>query len=525
MTIALKLKAFILSVALVLALLVALGFWAARQTDRFLGEIRGVSNRQWTTTQAMLAAATELDQVLNQSAARAGLELGEIERLLDRGTMAVGQLRDGQRTALRAGPRALTTAGNDDAQEQAWQDEFAGSLRQIDHSLSELESLWSRFAALFRSGRPELGEFREKFLRPILETDIQPVLVRLRTLARARLQREMSEAEQRNTRTVPFTLGACTAIFLLTLIGAAAIWRTVIRPLRGLEAAARKITAGERGFRVHYQQQDEIAAVAIALNDMLDRLRATTLSRDELEQQVRARTVELERLNHELEAFSYSVSHDLRAPLRGIDSWLLALDEDSGTGLPTAARVHLARARSEAQRMGRLIDNLLRLARVSRGRIERQPLDLSALGQRIGQELQTAEPARRVEIAVTPGLTADADPVLVEAVLANLFGNAWKFTGHAAAPRIEFGRTPGSENATFFVRDNGAGFDPTYADRLFSPFHRLHKATEFPGDGIGLATVQRIIHRHGGRVWAEAARGAGATFFFTLGPANALDAP
>jgi len=237
----------------------------------------------------------------------------------------------------------------------------------------------------------------------------------------------------------------------------------------------------------------------------------------ELEQRVRDRTAELEAANQELEAFAYSVSHDLRAPLRGIDGWSLALVEDFGAQLEEEAQHYLSRVRSEAQRMGQLIDDLLRLSRVTRAPLDRECVNLTALARRIADNLRELHPGRQIEFAIQPELTACGDARLLEVALTNLLGNAAKFTGKLAAAHIEVGRTEQEGQPAFYVRDNGAGFDMAYVRSLFGPFQRLHRASEFPGSGIGLATVHRIIHRHGGRVWAHAQVDRGATFYFTLG--------
>ncbi len=229
---------------------------------------------------------------------------------------------------------------------------------------------------------------------------------------------------------------------------------------------------------------------------------------------------ELERKNNELEAFSYSVSHDLRAPLRAIDGFSQALVEDFGTKLDGEALAHLGRVRAAAQRMGELIDDMLQLSRVTRAGITRKSVDVSALAADVAAELRTQEPDRQVEIVIEEGVFADADAGLLKIVLENLVGNAWKFTRKVEHPRIEFGVTPDKEHA-FFVRDNGAGFDMAFAEKLFRPFQRLHREAEFPGTGIGLATIHRVIDRHGGRVWGESSVGEGATFYFTLPPAKA----
>ncbi len=229
---------------------------------------------------------------------------------------------------------------------------------------------------------------------------------------------------------------------------------------------------------------------------------------------------QLETANKELEAFSYSVSHDLRAPLRGIDGWSQALLEDYRDQLDEQGRQYIDRVRSETQRMGYLIDDMLQLSRLSRAEMVKKQVDLSALAQTIVERLKRDEPQRQVDFNIQAGISAEGDSHLLEAALANLLGNAFKFTAKRADARIEFGQTELQGQHVFFVRDNGAGFDMAYAQKLFGAFQRMHKLSEFPGTGVGLATVQRVIHRHGGRVWAEAEVGRGATFYFTLEPSS-----
>lgn len=235
-----------------------------------------------------------------------------------------------------------------------------------------------------------------------------------------------------------------------------------------------------------------------------------------LEERVRERTARLEDSNRELESFSYSVSHDLRAPLRALEGFSEALLEDCGDRLDGAAKDYLGRIRAASLRMAELIDDLLQLSRISRHELHREDVDLSTLARDILNELARADTGRQVECLVQEGLTAQADPHLLGIVLHNLLGNAWKFTSREAHPRIEFGARLGGARLEFFVRDNGAGFDMAYVGKLFTPFQRLHTASEFPGTGIGLATVQRIIRRHGGEIRAEGRPDAGATFSFTL---------
>ncbi|MEJ7729422.1 MAG: response regulator [Polyangiaceae bacterium] len=225
---------------------------------------------------------------------------------------------------------------------------------------------------------------------------------------------------------------------------------------------------------------------------------------------------ELMRKNQELEAFSYSVSHDLRAPLRAIDGFSRALEEDYAAQLDAKAGEYLARVRAAAQRMDELIDDLLRLSRIGRGELRRAPVDISTLARNVLGELARKEPTRKVEVDVTPGLSADADGKLIKVLLENLLDNAWKFTSRTALPRIEVGASTREGQPVFYVRDNGAGFDMHYVKKLFGPFQRLHTEREFPGTGIGLATVQRIADRHGGRVWADGALGQGATMSFSI---------
>jgi len=259
---------------------------------------------------------------------------------------------------------------------------------------------------------------------------------------------------------------------------------------------------------------------AVTFVDVTERKRAeeeVRLLNVELEERVRARTAELEAANRELEAFAHSVSHDLRAPLRGIDGWSLALLEDYGERLDALGHRYLDRVRSEAQRMGRLIDDLLHLSRVGLVELLPRPVDLTSLAETIVARLKEAHPGRSIEFMVAPQLKCIGDARLLEIALTNLLDNAVKFTGPRSHARVEFGKTEYQGSPAYFVRDNGVGFDMAYAGMLFGPFQRLHKASEFPGTGIGLATVQRVIHRHGGHIWAEAQKGAGATMYFTLG--------
>ena len=235
------------------------------------------------------------------------------------------------------------------------------------------------------------------------------------------------------------------------------------------------------------------------------------------ELEINRRTAELQVVNHELEAFSYSVSHDLRAPLRAIDGFSLALLEDYSEQFDDEGKSYLNRVRSATQRMGELIDDMLELSRITRVEMRHETINLSDMATSVLMELQKNDEHRNMDWHVQVGLLAEADARLMRIVLENLFGNAWKYTTKQSHPRIEFGAMHDVEGVTtYFVRDNGAGFDMTYADKLFGAFQRLHSASEFPGTGVGLATVQRIIHRHGAKVYGEGIPNQGATFYFTL---------
>jgi signal transduction histidine kinase len=239
--------------------------------------------------------------------------------------------------------------------------------------------------------------------------------------------------------------------------------------------------------------------------------------RKRIEATLEQSTRQLESANRELDAFSSSVAHELRSPLRGVSGFTQILLEDHAAKLTPEAASYLTRIHSNVKRMGALIDALLGLSRLSRVELERSPVDLSALARSVIAQLAAAEPDRVVDVSIQDGLRAAADPRLVRTLLENLMSNAWKFTANTPSPQIAFGSDDGR---TLFVRDNGIGFDLGQAEKLFSPFERLHTAEDFPGTGIGLATVQRVVHRHGGRIWVKAQVNAGASFYFTLAPGD-----
>lgn len=245
-------------------------------------------------------------------------------------------------------------------------------------------------------------------------------------------------------------------------------------------------------------------------------LRNEISERTRVEEALRHANAATEVANRELEAFSYSVAHDLRAPLRSIDGFSQALLEDCVDRLDADGKRYLQNVRESSQQMGNLIDDLLNLSRVTRSELRREQLDLSGLAHAVLAKLRDAQPDRRVDISIQEGLAANADPRLLDIVLTNLLSNAWKFTRKRAPARIEFAAKADGQAPVYFIRDNGAGFDEAYAGKLFGVFQRLHTAHEFEGTGIGLATVQRIVRRHGGRIWAEGKVDVGATFYFTL---------
>jgi signal transduction histidine kinase len=316
----------------------------------------------------------------------------------------------------------------------------------------------------------------------------------------------------------------------------------VSRPILALAETARAISERQDySVRAPELGRDELGSLTGAFNQMLARIedqdRALRESKEklqhyatELEQRVAERTHALQESNEalrrnasellasntELDAFAYSVSHDLRAPLRSIDGFSHVLLEDYSAQLDQAGRDALQRVRAASQRMATLIDDLLKLARVTRAEMRTEVVDLSRMAREIATEIQRAMPERKVDLAIAPRLEARGDSRLLRVALENLLRNSWKYTGKQPQPRIEFAAVEANGKRGFMVRDNGAGFDMKYADKLFGVFQRLHSAAEFEGTGIGLATVRRIITRHGGRIWAEGAVDQGATFYFTL---------
>jgi len=430
------------------------------------------------------------------------------------------------------------------------------------------EEIWpdSEIAAIYRRAEEECAPIQEEIFSPILNAWVElrcyPSGEGLAVFFRDVTARRQAEAamRERERNLLRFTEAAPVAIAMLDRdlrylaasaryradygLGSQKLegrshyelfpeiseeWRAVHR--RCLEGALER-SDGERFARNDGSEQwlrweiqpwrkedGSIAGIALFSEDITERRRAEEEIRrlnGELEERVRRRTAQLAASNKELEAFAYSVSHDLRAPLRGIDGWSLALLEDYGEQLNEEARGYLIRVRTETQRMGHLIDDLLQLSRLTRSEMKSEPVDLTGLAREVAERLRVLNPDRDVDFAIQSGLTVIGDRSLLEVALTNLLSNSVKFTAKRERARVEFGQTGDGSAGTFYVRDNGVGFNMEYAKMLFGAFQRLHKASEFPGNGIGLATVQRVIRRHGGKVWAEAKPDEGATFYFAL---------
>jgi signal transduction histidine kinase len=319
----------------------------------------------------------------------------------------------------------------------------------------------------------------------------------------------MQRAQQR-----AFYIFLVTALLMMTagIILGVGIMRSIAEPLRSLNEGSKAFARGD--YRpIAVSGDDEFANLSRLFNDAVFSVKE---AHDNLEQKVHERTQQLEVAIQELEAFSYSVSHDLRAPLRSIDGFSQILLEEHSAQLDAQGQDYLRRVRLASQHMEQLINDMFKLSRVTRTEINIDKVNLTRIARSVINELQESKPQRHVDIRIADDLEDNADSRLMHIMLENLLGNAWKFTEKQSTAVIEFGFTMEGKKKIYFVRDNGAGFDMTYMDKLFTPFQRLHTTEEYPGTGIGLATVRRIIHRHEGTIWAEGQVGKGATFYFTL---------
>jgi signal transduction histidine kinase len=318
---------------------------------------------------------------------------------------------------------------------------------------------------------------------------------------------ERIHAAQR--RVVLVIVAGLGLIAATTVIAAWLIHRGVLGPIGRLQQATREVAAGNWNFKLDISAQDEIGEMSRNFDAMTQTLRESFA-------QIERKNQELATLNKEIEAFSYSVSHDLRGPLRSMDGFSMALLEDYGERLDDEAKDYLRRIRAASQRMGRLIDELLGLSRVTRAELSVKSVNLSVIAREIAESLEQQQPDRAVQWVIDDGMTVQADRSLMQIAMQNLLENAWKFTGKTDKPVIRVGMVEHDGKKDCFVADNGVGFDMNYADRLFGAFQRLHHESEFAGTGIGLAIVQRIFNRHDGRIWVHAKPGHGATFFFNL---------
>lgn len=392
----------------------------------------------------------------------------------------------------------------------AYLEPYNSGARAWPHEISELKRLTSGDAALSRlvSGMSEDGDLKIRGLQRTIEQaqagkrdqaiaavdmgrgkqrmdmirGIAGEIVAREEAEFARFARLALESEMHTRWSVE---AAAAALFLLTLTGTMLLWREIARE----RLLAEDLEKSEARYR--------------------------TLA-ESLEEQVQARTRELQNLNEELQAFTYSVSHDLRAPLRAIDGFSSILVEDYGEKLDEGAHELLGRIRRGVRRMSQLIQSLLDLSRATRGELKKQRVGISDLAASVIEGLRQANPERRVDVSIEPGLMVEGDPNLIRIVLENLLSNAWKFSSRREMARIEFAAASQNGLREFFVRDNGAGFDAAQAGRLFKPFQRLHSESEFEGSGIGLATALRIVRRHGGSIRAESSKNGGATFYFSI---------
>jgi signal transduction histidine kinase len=394
-------------------------------------------------------------------------------------------------------------------------------------TINEMAALFERTKSLFHdivrlSDERETKEGERGLSIAVREQVAKLLLVHHDLYSHAnRLEESASRRAQSTHKTTLLSMmGMVGAVLAITIVNSIMTSGLLERRITQLRDAAEHVAAGKLEHRIAIVGSDELAELGQAFDNMAVRLQETYAALEAkaatLNEELHRQVVQLEAANSELEAFSYSVSHDLRAPLRSIDGFSQVLQEELGDKLGADGEDALGRIRRAARHMGQLIDDLLKLSKVTRAELHRERVDLSEMARSVALELSRRDPKRQAEVRIADGAVAEADPRLLRIVIENLMDNAFKFTSKRADARIEFGTRVDDGRAVYFVHDNGVGFDMAYAGKLFGAFQRLHSTVEFPGTGIGLATVQRIVHRHGGSVRAEGTPGEGATFSFTL---------
>ncbi|HEY2391266.1 MAG TPA: ATP-binding protein [Candidatus Angelobacter sp.] len=369
-----------------------------------------------------------------------------------------------------------------------------------------------------RSSTDEVVESRsdEVFL-------VRPIIFQGKKIGAVYIRSSLTALSHRFWRYILIAAIVLLVSLIVALLISSVYRHALVGPIVNLAQTAQSVSE-EKNYSLRatpVEDKTEIGLLIDAFNDMLKQIQvrdqALLRAQGELEQRVQQRTQQLVAANHELEAFSYSVSHDLRGPLQTMNGFVHMLATDYESKLDNRARDYLRQLRLSSRRMSELIEDLLNLSRVSTTGMQAERVDLSELAKAVASNLQSREPARQVEFMIANCPAVEGDTRLLQIVMENLLNNAWKYTSAHAQARIEFGCEKRAIGTVYFVRDDGAGFDARQADRLFKPFQRLHSEAEFPGTGIGLATVQRIVQRHGGRIWGESA-GHGATFYFALDP-------
>jgi signal transduction histidine kinase len=351
----------------------------------------------------------------------------------------------------------------------------------------------------------------------------EPILVDKQTSGRVFIEASTIKLDKEIRTTIYNLLGLSSFIILVAFLFSAYIQRFISDPLTQLKNAAKKVSIDQHQFpKLVKQNDDEIGSLVDAFNKMFhtiaEQKKVIIEHTANLEKKVTERTKELEISNKELEAFSYSVSHDLKAPLRIIEGFSRALEEDYGEELDDTAQDYLSRVRIGSYKMSLLITNLLQLSKVTRQELNKDVLDLSKLCEKSANNINEQHPERSANIDIQENMQAMGDTNLIEILLDNLIGNAWKYSLKETGTHIEIGQEIGTGHPIYYVKDNGCGFNMKYAQKLFKPFNRLHSPEEFEGSGIGLATVARIIERHHGKIWAKSEPESGACFYFTLFP-------